>query len=117
MIKRMMRLCILMLTLIMFTSCGYEKKIVGTWVGEGYFDSHGEDVPFEYVEQLTFTDDGSGYALGEGKQTNFTYKLTDDTLTLIFEELELAWGRQYEIHNDTLTVGAGEHSSVFTKIK
>ena len=79
-----MRLCILMLTLIMFTSCGYEKKIVGTWVGEG-------------------------------KQTNFTYKLTDDTLTLIFEELELAWGRQYEIHNDTLTVGAGEHSSVFTK--
>ncbi len=113
--KQTASLILVVLSFILLTSCGYEKKLIGTWVGEGYFDSHGEEVPFEYVEQLTFTDDGSGYALSDGKHVNFTYKLTDDTLTLVFEEIEFAWGRQYEVHNDTLTIGSGSHSSVFKK--
>lgn len=102
---------------LLLASCGNsaaanQKKIVGTWQGMGDLGFEhmeietGSEMPFDYVETLYFAEDGTGYMAGEGQQMEFTYVMTDDTLTLRLPDV--GWGMQYEIDGDTLTVRDSE---------
>ena len=91
-------------------SCGNQAKIIGTWTGDGSLTVFQKGVPFQSVEQLTFFEDGTGRAVGNSGYTDFTYALTDDTLSLRFEEI--GWGIGYTIEGDTLTL----RDSVFTRL-
>lgn len=87
-------------------------KLVGTWEGDGTLDlmgmemELGEELPFDVVEILHFAADGRGY-MGDGeKRMEFTYDLTDDTLSFRFPDIGM--GLVYKLTNDILTVSGSE---------
>lgn len=87
-----------------------EMRILGTWSGGGDLDLLGLEAPFEFARQWTFSDDGTATALVDSENVEFTYSITDDTLTL--SSPEMSWGVSYKIKGDTLTIDNAE----FTKI-
>lgn len=102
---------------LLLGSCGNsaaanQKKSVGIWQGMGDLGFEQmememeSEMPFDYVETLFFAEDGSGYMAGQGQKMDFTYVMTDDTLTLRLPEV--GWGMVYEIDGDTLTVRDSE---------
>lgn len=97
-------------TVFLLCSCGNQGKIIGTWKGDSSMSVLNEDMPFKNIEQLTFFTDGTGQVFGDSGYTDFTYAMTDDTLTLRFEEI--SWGLPYKIGGDTLTI----RDSVFTRL-
>ena len=112
-------LCLLLaaVTLVLlFGSCNQvaknRDKLIGTWEGDGTLEllsmemELGEELPVDYVEILHFSADGSGYLSNGEERMEFTYKLTDDTLTFQFPEI--AMGRPYQFTGDTLLVSRSE---------
>lgn len=95
-----------------------QKKIVGTWRGSGdlgFVQMEMEmevEMPFDYADTLYFAEDGSGYMAGQGQRMEFTYVMTDDTLTLRLPEV--GWGMPYEIEGDTLIL---KRDIIFTRQK
>ena len=87
-------------------------KLIGTWEGDGTLElwrmemELGKELPFDYVKILHFSADGSGYLSNGEERMEFTYKLTDDTLTFQFPEIGM--GRPYKFTGDTLVVSRSE---------
>ncbi len=103
--KKTILLISLILTLaLLFTSCDYTRKVIGTWDSEDTLNVQGIE-----VNRLVFAEDGSGYASGSGGTVTFTFVLTDDTMTFRFPDI--GWGVQYTVRGDTLTV----RDCVFTR--
>ena len=90
--------------MLFLTSC-LLPDITGTWEGSL------PGTPLGSASQITFYADGSGIAVGDEGSTEFTYALTDDTLTLRLGEL--GWGVGYRIKGDTLTI----RNSDFIRVK
>ena len=96
--NRYMAVLLLLLTLVLlFTSCDYTRKVIGTWDSEDTLSVQGIE-----ANRLVFAEDGSGYASGSGGTVTFTFVLTDDTMTFRFPDI--GWGVQYTVHGDTMTV-------------
>jgi len=67
------------------------------------------------VEMLVFNTDFTGYAAGNFNESAFTWAVTDDTLTLVFEKN--AVGLQFEVLNDrTLSIRQRADNVRFSKI-
>ena len=107
--------------LLVLCACGASKQIVGTWESDGAWEIEGEQAFFEGADTLTFDEDGTGtleITTGEGTRaaTAFTYKLTDDTLTLTSGEVSVGIG--YTLKGDTLRIGTGGDTCAdFTRVK
>lgn len=107
--------------LLVLCACGASKQIVGTWESDGTWEIQGEQVFFEGADTLTFDEDGTGtleITTGEGTraETAFTYKLTDDTLTLTSGEMSVGIG--YTLKGDTLRIETGGDTCAdFTRVK
>ena len=91
--------------------------MVGTWEGDGKLElltmemelgeiELDEETSFDTVEILHFAADGTGYMMCGGEKMEFTFVMTDDTLTIRFPEISVGW--RYEIKNDTLIVRDSE---------
>lgn len=111
------------LVLVLFTACGGDSKIVGTWLGE----ETEEELGMTAVEKYTFSKDGKltvsadikgGEDLGldlselipsyEG-----TYKVSGNKLTVSFEGEEET--STFSIDGDKLTINDGETTKVLTR--
>lgn len=115
--NRIFALILVAMTVIfLLVSCNPTDKnranLVGTWEGDGTLDlmamemELGEELPFDVVEILHFAADGSGY-MGDGeKRIEFTYDLTDDTLSFRFPDIGM--GLAYKFTDDILTVSGSE---------
>lgn len=115
--NRILLLLLAAVTLVLLLgSCNVAErnraKLIGTWEGDGTLElmgmemELGKEIPFDYVEILHFASDGSGYMSNGAERMEFTYKLTDDTLTFQFPEI--AMGRPYKFTDNILLVGNSE---------
>jgi len=115
--NRVLSLILAALTIVLlFGSCNQVAKnrdrLIGTWEGDGTLElmtmemELGEELPFDVVEILHFAADGSGYLSDGTNKMEFSYKLTDDTLTFQFPEISM--GRPYQFTGDTLVVSHSE---------
>ncbi len=115
--NRILSLILAALTLVLLLgSCNAAEqnraKLVGTWEGDGTLDlmamemELGEEIPFDYVEILHFAADGSGYMSDGVERMEFTYDLTDDTLSFRFPEIGM--GLVYKFMDDLLTISGSE---------
>lgn len=87
------------LLFILLCACSHTDKIIGTWEGDAaLFAPEGPAVT--QIHTLTFREDGTGYVLAAEGNLDFTYALTDDTLTFRFGELGV--GISYSISGDSL---------------
>ncbi len=91
--KRISLILIVLTAFLLLTGCGnYAEKIVGEWrLTSG-----------DFAESLTFREDGSGTIVTATETKDFTYVLTDDTLT--FRYPDIGHGVGYEVDGDILTV-------------
>lgn len=101
-------------------ACGnHQKKLVGTWAGNGDLDILGSETPFEFAQQWTFRDDGTAVVLVDSEPVEFSiYRVSDDgdTLTLIMDGSETSWGILYQIKGDTLSIKTGSGYAEFTRV-
>ena len=114
--KKFAALCLL-LSLLTLTACGnYEKKLIGSWKGDGTLDVKGIDTPFEYAERITFSEGNVAIIVGMGRDESIVlgWSASDDTLT--FNGEDLSWGTPYTRKGDTLIIGRGDDEAVFTRI-
>ena len=116
--KKFAALCLLLLSLLTLTACAdrYEKKLIGSWAGNGTLDVKGIDTPFEYAERITFSEGNVAIIVGTGGDESIVlgWSASDDTLT--FNGEELSWGTPYTRKGDTLIIGTGNDDAVFTRI-
>ena len=115
--KRIPALILAAVTLVlMLGSCHQAvynlEFMVGTWEGDGKLDLFamemelGEEILFDTVEILHFAADGTGYMACGTEKMEFTFVMTDDTLTFRFPEI--AMGRPYIIKNGLLIIDQSE---------
>ena len=102
--KTILLISLILTAVLLFTSCDYTRKVIGTWDSEDTLSVQGIE-----ANRLVFAEDGSGYASGSGGTVTFTFVLTDDTMTFRFPDI--GWGVQYTVRGDTLTV----HDCTFTR--
>ncbi len=99
-----------LLLLLALCSCGYdyESRAAGTWQGDGSltFDTEGPEgpAPFEGAERWVFDGNSAAIATVDGKDVEFHYSMTDDTLTLN-DGGEVSWGVPYGLSGNTLRIG------------
>ena len=106
--------CLLLLAAL--CACKYESRAAGTWQGDGSLDVgiEGPDgvPPFDGAEQWVFDGESTAVATVGGRDVEFHYYMTDDTLTLN-DGGEVSWGVTYELKGNTLRIAGAE----FTKVK
>ena len=90
-------------------------KIIGAWHGDGSLDMLGMAAPYEFATQMEFDAFGTLVITNDKETLEFTYAMTDDTLTLRNEEN--SWGVGYTIRGNTLSIKTGDGSATFTKTK
>lgn len=95
--KTILLLSVILTIAMLFVSCDYERKVVGTWDSEDTLSV--QDIE---ANRLVFAEDGTGYASGSGGRVEFRFLLTDDTMTFQFPDI--GWGVRYQVRGDTLTV-------------
>lgn len=104
--------------LLLLCSCDYERRVVGTWVGDGTMDILGMEAPIEFVHSWTFRADGT--AVAEKRTSDgvlyteeFTYSMTDDTIGWSLDGISYAL--VYRIKGNTLMIETGNGDAVFEK--
>ena len=112
-------LILFLITAVLLTACEArnERMLAGVWTGDGDLPLEDVDAPFTYVETFIFNTDFTGFALGSGEgitQLPFKWAVTDDTLTLIFQDI--AVGSAIQITGNTLTIRHSGGSSHFKKL-
>lgn len=105
-----------LLFLLALCACSYESGLKGTWQGDEGLKSGVEDSdvppPFEGAEQWAFDGEDTVVVTVKGREIEFHYYATDDTLTLN-DGGEVSWGIPYERKGNTLRIGGAE----FTRTK
>lgn len=111
--KRIQLLICLGSLLLLLCSCDPAAKAVGTWQSDGTLEILGGTAPFEHADQLIFRQNGTAAAAVGADEIEFTYSMTDDTLTL--SDGSLSWGVPYTLKGNTLSIGSGDGYAIFTK--
>ena len=116
--KQYGKIAVCLLLLLTLCACGsYESKVAGVWQGDGSLDSGiaGEidgPPPFDGAARWEFDGAERAVATVGGRDLEFRYYASDDTLTLT-EGGEVSWGVPYELKSDTLRIG----NATYTKVK
>lgn len=96
-------------------SCGNKSKIAGAWQGDGSLDMLGMDAPYEFATLMEFDGMSTLVVTNDEGTIEFTYSMTDDTLTL--SDGEMSWGVSYTIKGNTLSIKTGDGFAIFNKVK
>lgn len=108
-----------LLAIIAFSAILYSRsnrlKIIGAWQGDGSLDMLGMAAPYEFATRMEFDASGTLVITNDKETLEFTYAMTDDTLTLRHEES--SWGVGYTIKGNTLSIKTGDGFATFTKAK
>ena len=96
-------------------SCGNKANMKGAWQGDGSLDMLGMDAPYEFATQMEFDGASTVVITNNEGALEFTYSMTDDTLTL--NDGKMSWGVSYTIKGNTLSIKTGNGFATFTKAK
>ena len=112
------KIAVCLLLLLALCACGnYEARLEGTWQGDGSLDSGiaGEidgPPPFDGAARWEFDGAERAVATVGGRDLEFHYYASDDTLTLN-DGGETSWGVPYERKGDSLRIG----NATYTRAK
>lgn len=113
--KQFGKLAVCLLLLLALCACSHAAGLKGTWQGDGSpklgIEGPDEPLPFEGAERWTFDGEDTAVATVNGREIEFHYEASDDTLTLN-DGGEMSWGVLYERKGDVLRIGEAEFAKI-----